>query len=225
MSKRFTDSRKWYDPWFRKLSPENKLFWFYLTDTCDHAGFWKVDLEMASFILGHTYTANDILLAFNADAKNRVIAVRNDLWHIPSFIPFQYGDLKPNNNTHIAIINRLIKAGVRQGLPSPFLGVKEKDKDKEKVKEKEQSFNKVWDRYPKKLGKKQAYTHFTASVKSEEDVKNIGLALDNYIAYIEDKKVEDQFIKHGSTWFNGWQDWINYKSPKKKSLVTEWRRG
>lgn len=137
MSKRFTDSRKWYDPWFRKLPEQYKLFWYYLTDTCDHAGFWKVDIEMASFLIGKEIEVNDVIGVFNQN-KERIIVIRKDLWHLPSFIAFQYGDLKPTNNTHIAIINKLIKAGVRQGLPSPFVGVKDKEEDKvkEKVKEK-----------------------------------------------------------------------------------------
>jgi len=51
MSKRFTDSTKWASkPWFRKLSPNAKLLWLYICDTCDVAGVIDLDLEMASFL-------------------------------------------------------------------------------------------------------------------------------------------------------------------------------
>ena len=37
----------------------------------------------------------------------------------------------------------------------------------------------------------------------------------NYLDYIKAKKIEPQFIKQGSTWFNGehWNDEYDYSSP------------
>jgi len=55
VSKRFTDSEKWRDPWFRRLPTEYKLLWLYLLDECDVSGVWKVDLELATMIIGYTY--------------------------------------------------------------------------------------------------------------------------------------------------------------------------
>lgn len=49
MPKRFTDSEKWKDPWFRSLSPTGKLLFLYLCDQCDLAGFWEIDIEQAAF--------------------------------------------------------------------------------------------------------------------------------------------------------------------------------
>ena len=81
-------------------------------------------------------------------------------------------------------------------------------------------FNEIWERYPRKLGRKEALRHFKATVKNEEDLKNINKALDNYIADIKAKGTEDRFIKHGSAWFNNWEDWVNrevYQAPKKRT--------
>jgi hypothetical protein len=36
--KRFTETTKWADPWFRKLPLRLKSLWHWLCDTCDMAG-------------------------------------------------------------------------------------------------------------------------------------------------------------------------------------------
>jgi len=53
MPKRFTESEKWKGPWFHKLSPAGKLFYLYIRDQCDLAGFWEIDLERAVFDTGY----------------------------------------------------------------------------------------------------------------------------------------------------------------------------
>ena len=52
MAKRYTESNKWKNSWFRKLHPKYKLFWVYMLDQCDHAGLWEVDVELAAFQMG-----------------------------------------------------------------------------------------------------------------------------------------------------------------------------
>ncbi len=68
-------------------------------------------------------------------------------------------------------------------------------------------FKDIWERYPKKLGRKSAERHFTASVKSEEDFKNIGTALNNYL---KSERVAKGFVQNGATWFCNWADWITF---------------
>lgn len=75
-------------------------------------------------------------------------------------------------------------------------------------KEKEKWFVEIWEKYPKKIGRKQAHQHFVASVKTEENFKDIQIALKNYL---ESERVYKGFIQNGSTWFNNWQDWINFQ--------------
>ena len=67
------------------------------------------------------------------------------------------------------------------------------------------AFDEIWERYPKKAGKKAAERHFRASVKTEDDVNRITRALDHYRA---SDRVLRGFIQDGATWFNNWQDWI-----------------
>lgn len=66
-------------------------------------------------------------------------------------------------------------------------------------------FDKVWALYPDKSGKKQAQKHFTASVKTDKDMNDINIALDNYL---KSERVANGYVQNGSTWFNNWQDWV-----------------
>jgi len=50
--KRFTETEKWRDPWFRKLSAGAKLAFLYIIDNCDNAGVWTADKELADFSIG-----------------------------------------------------------------------------------------------------------------------------------------------------------------------------
>lgn len=71
-------------------------------------------------------------------------------------------------------------------------------------------FEEIWAQYPKKLGKKEAERHFRASVKTEQDWKDIQTALKNYL---ESERVAVRgVIQDGSTWFNWrWKDWLTQK--------------
>ena len=94
------------------------------------------------------------------------------------------------------------------------VNVKEKEKVKEKVYT--PNFIKIWDQYPRKEGRKEALRHFHATVKTENDFIRITKAINNYLKYIDVQEIEYQFIKMGSTWFNNWEDYENFKIPEKK---------
>jgi len=82
-----------------------------------------------------------------------------------------------------------------------------------------EGFGRLWEKYPKKLGKREALKHFKSSVKGEADLGSIAKALDNYLSYIKTNKIEEKYIKHGSTWFHGWKDWVEYKSAKMEATI------
>lgn len=75
-------------------------------------------------------------------------------------------------------------------------------------------FDSIWNKYPNKLGKKEAFRHFKSSVQTDQDYQDLNKALDNYI--LSCKGSDPKYIKHGSTWFNNWRDWIDYKAPSTK---------
>ena len=66
-------------------------------------------------------------------------------------------------------------------------------------------FSSLWTKYPNKDGRLAAERHFLATVKTEQDFKDIGLALENYL---KSDVVAKGFIKNGSTWFHNWRDWV-----------------
>jgi hypothetical protein len=80
------------------------------------------------------------------------------------------------------------------------------------------TFDLIWLRYPDKDGKKAALRSFLKDVKTPEDLVRINRALDNYLG---SKRVKSGYIKAGSTWFNNWQDWLNFVEPKSEEEISK----
>lgn len=101
MPKRFTDTEIWKSQrWFRKLSPTNKLIFFYIKDQCNHAGIWKIDCSDLIDDLGlDKFILDDFINEMNLDFdkitgskshKERVKLIKNNNLWITGFIQFQY---------------------------------------------------------------------------------------------------------------------------------------
>ena len=87
-----------------------------------------------------------------------------------------------------------------------------KEKEKDNIREREDNtcawdFDILWERYPRKIGRRESLRHFVASVKTDEDYQNIKKALENYIRSRVGQ--DPKYTKHGSTWFLNWRDWVN----------------
>lgn len=74
--------------------------------------------------------------------------------------------------------------------------------------ESKRQFDFLWDKYPKKIGKKEALYYYNEAIKNGESFDIIGQGLDNYIEYLKDNNTPDILIKNGSNWFKGscWND-------------------
>lgn len=129
MAKRFTDTNKWEDGWFSSLPTEDKLFWVYLCDKCDHAGLWKVNVPLVRFYLGPNYNPDPSRFG------GRIMVVNNEKWFLPKFVEFQYGELNPDSRVHQSVVSLLKKEGVFKGYAKGMQTLKDKDKDKDKDKE------------------------------------------------------------------------------------------
>jgi hypothetical protein len=141
MSKRFTETTKWEDPWFRELSPAHKALWLWMLDKCDCAGVLaEIDWKLASFQVGAPLAA-DAMSAF----ESRVEPCGKGFW-IRKFIVYQYGhSLRDRNPAHKGVLKALRSAklnppvtveyeGPSKDLSRTLQGPKDKDKDKDKVK-------------------------------------------------------------------------------------------
>lgn len=108
MGKRFTETGKWRDPFFRQLSPAHKLLWQWLIDECDVAGVVEPDWGLASFQIGMEVNP-EMVSAFG----DRVKTLESGKFFIPKFIEFQFGKtLNRANKVHLGVIRRLEMIGI-----------------------------------------------------------------------------------------------------------------
>jgi hypothetical protein len=138
LSKRFTDSNKWDDPWYRKLPNIMKLAWQFILDKCDNIGVWKKDFEILNFYLQQEITENDFIKYFNG----RIYIIDNEKIWITKFIDFQYGILDEENNSkpiqsYINALKKMKLYDIYKGYIKGMDTAKEKEKEKVKEKEKE----------------------------------------------------------------------------------------
>lgn len=131
MSKRFTDTEKFNDRWYRNLSLLHKAVWEFLLAECNHAGILeKFDIELMSFKIGEKVSLQD-LKSFG----ERIVFVTDEVIYIPKFIKFQYGELNPQNKVHASVLKELNKYNIKAPTklhPSPLQGAKDKNKNKNK---------------------------------------------------------------------------------------------
>lgn len=151
MAKRFTDTEKFIDPWFRRLSSKNKLLWDFMVCNCNHAGIISIDLEFVEMVLNEKF--EDTVL--NDHFSERLIHIDRNKWFIPKFIQFQYGSLNPDNRIHRQVIQKLEREGINplnlqfqsktvhdsseqfETVQKSSHGVKDKEQEKEQIQEQE----------------------------------------------------------------------------------------
>jgi uncharacterized phage protein (TIGR02220 family) len=153
--KRFTETTKWDNKWFRRLEPRLKLLWQYLVDKCDAAGVIEIDEEVASLQIGETVSESD-LDAFGDKMKR----LPSGKYLLVKFIAFQYGKLSRDCKAHWHIFKLLEVHGLEldtlsipyakgmatlPAIPSNHsdtLKDKDKDKDKDALGESEGEYHK-----------------------------------------------------------------------------------
>lgn len=107
MAKRFTDSKKWRNEWFRTLHIEARLLWIYLCDECELTGVMKMDYGLASFLMGFEVTREIVGSWF----KNKIHFIDTEKFLIIQFFEFQYGESKDSWSAKIQAKNKLESLG------------------------------------------------------------------------------------------------------------------
>ncbi|MCQ2087672.1 MAG: phage replisome organizer N-terminal domain-containing protein [Bacilli bacterium] len=84
---------------------------------------------------------------------------------------------------------------------------KEEDKDKNKNIYLDE-FDSLWNLYPNKKGKANAEKSYIKARKQGTTYEEVKAGIESYKKYIDINKTQQQYIKHGSTWFNqkAWED-------------------
>lgn len=112
MAKRFTETTIWDDDWFYELSPEYKLFWFYIKDNCNHAGIWQPKVRAFKSATDTDVDLNKALEYFNM-GKQRIRLLRNGRWYIEDFFFFQNGHaMNLKNRVHKSILDLFMANGI-----------------------------------------------------------------------------------------------------------------
>lgn len=217
-----------------KYGNDGYAFWFKLLELLGSSNGLVYDYNNPpdwQFLLAKTKvneeTAVDILKTLSEVGaidselyKNRVIWSENFVKNLEDVYKRRKQQIpsKPviSNDNHINTINNPVISNDNTQSKLKYIKVN-KIKTKETITKDiiYSRFETLWLKYPNKDGKKDALRHFNASVKTEQDWADIQQALENYL---QSKKVKEGYIKNGSTWFNNWRDWIDFKGVGKKSL-------
>lgn len=80
-------------------------------------------------------------------------------------------------------------------------------------------FESAWCIYPRKAGKEAALKSYLKKIKNQSDHDLLMKAIENYRQ--STKGTEVKFLKYGSTFFNQWRDWVDYK--ESPSLISNSR--
>lgn len=101
--KRYTETNKWRDPWFRGLSGQAKLLWIYVLDHADDIGTFSFNIRMA---------AEDLRMPLEQshfdELASRIQKIRDDKFHIPKFVHFHLGTLN-SGSTWVRRINKILE--------------------------------------------------------------------------------------------------------------------
>ncbi len=226
MAKRLTDINKWEKPWFRALTPKQKLMWLFLCDKCDHAGIWAGDFDLMSFQIGHKITEEDLLLGFGGR-----VTKHGNKFLLEPFFDFHYHNKKDGwsaKDSAQTLINTLktnktLSQGVSppthpgdtggDTLVSPSIGIGISIGISTKGVKGEDDINSqlenLYNLYPRRLGKKKGLAKLRVILNKDGAFEQVQFAIKNYVAYCQRLKLEDKFIKHFDTFVNSWEDWLD----------------
>jgi len=209
VGKRFSETSKWSDPWFRGLSPGRKLAWLYLIDNCDMAGVIDLDQALANFQIGGEVNWPEFLAVAG---EGRIETLPNGKLFIVKFIEFQHGTLSENCKAHGPAFRSLESNGIFQrvskGVPKGMdtlkvkVKVKEEVKEKVKVKVKESEFELFWGQVPegRKIGVAGCRKHYERIVKEIKTDDPHAFLRDRWTTYAKSPKAQSDYAWEPLAW-------------------------
>lgn len=233
MSKRFTDTKKWRNEWFRNLSAEAKLTWIYLCDECESHGVLKIDYGLASFQLGFKLEKSHLEKWF----FDKIHFISNEKILIIPFFEFQYGESKDSWSAKIQAKKKLENLGFvieNNSLIIPnqpnqtTVGTLSKDSDNTVLirvigninnNKEEFDFLKLYELYPKKEGKTKGLKTCKVQIKTENEYNQLKTAIVKYRQLCEANRVDLKYIKQFSSFMHCWRDYLDNEVGKKAQKI------
>lgn len=116
-------------------------------------------------------------------------------------------------------IKKKLKGGIKKKLKENITSINITSNNNNNNDQLEEDFEKLWKLYPRKEGKKKAFEAYKRAIKNGTTNKEIQTGIVNYLTQIRVQRTNKQYIKQGSTWFNGecWND--EYNVGQERSLV------
>lgn len=69
-------------------------------------------------------------------------------------------------------------------------------------------FEKIYEKYPRKVGKQKGIERCQAQIKSPEELALLSAAVDRYRDHCAKEGKEPQYVQHFSTFMTCWRDWL-----------------
>jgi hypothetical protein len=200
--KRFTETDKWRDAWFRKLSPRSKLAFLYVVDNCDAAGVWDPDSDLANFTIGEVVDWDVVF----SDMGERVEKLKDGKWHLTRFVEFQCGELVPECRPHAKIISLLKSHGIlkRKGIQRVSKGDKTIQEEDNTGKEEERiTPEQIYAAYPRKEARQAAINAIEKAIDIPIDPARILASTKAYASAVATWPDEERkYVPHAATWYN-----------------------
>ncbi|MFA6159349.1 MAG: hypothetical protein WC763_07025 [Candidatus Paceibacterota bacterium] len=240
MTKRFTETGKWDDLWFRKLDPYSKLVFIYVCERCDCAGFWEIDIEDAGYHIGISGDAVDSALNIIGDKlvrNGKYLWIKNFLYHQGNL------PLIPGHRVHDAIIRRLTQFAslseeiqlILKGDYTLWIGEGKSASNSHGNSQRQghgkrlltdemrKEFDAWWDGtdgeppYPRKIAKSVAAEKYSR-VRDSASKEELAVGKRNFVKMCEIEGREQQYIPYASTWLNQ-ERWKEHQQAPTKALA------
>lgn len=86
-------------------------------------------------------------------------------------------------------------------------------------------FERLYESYPRKEGKKKGLEKAKAMVKTAAEYERLRLAIEAYAAKVRRERIEEKFVKHFATFMSCWEDYApNGAAPAQAVGETEYQR-
>jgi hypothetical protein len=243
VAKRFTDTTKWRNEWFRTLPDRAKLAWVYLCDECDKAGIMKIDWGLATFQLRFKVSPS----IFKNWFGSKIHFLSDDRILIVQFFEFQYSQSKDTwsakvearkvlENLGFSIVNnKLILSEESTVTPQcgdsvPTTLIRVRGRVSISINELREKIEKIYsEHYPLKKGRQRGVERLLKNF-GPDDVALFEKAVGAYKADCERNKTEPRYIQHFSTFVGHWRDWLDPETgtstvqaaPSKQEIQEYW---